>query len=117
MFRSIEPKPEDRPFYLLTSYCIAALLDRLSDPAAAFRELQQSFDSAGGDPASTDLAGLVLYADIAARLHEELPGRHRNLARSVLRMLGVELSDVDADDPEKLRAALNAAYGKLLSRA
>lgn len=116
-FRSVGANPEDRAFYLLTSFCIAELLDQLGDTDAAFRELQRSLDTAGGTPEPTDIGAIALYLGMAGRVHQEVPARHRQLAREVLNACGVILSETDSLDLEKISAAIREAYRKRPNQA
>jgi hypothetical protein len=111
-FRAVKAKPEDRFFYLLLAYCLAKTLDEVGEPQEAFDELTHRLNEAGGAPDRSDLGLVTLYMDLAARLGQDLPSRHRDLVRDAIRAWEIPLTESESQNPEKLMAALAAANEK-----
>ena len=112
-FRAVNARPEDRPFYLLAAYCLARTLDELGQAQEAFNELTHRLGEAVGAPGREDLGIVTVYVNFAARLAQDVPPRHRDLIRDVVRTWEIPLTDSESLNPERLLAAVTAANERL----
>lgn len=113
--RNVHASPADRAYYLLNSFCIARILDEINQPEEALRELYSGLETVGGSPQETDVASLLLYADLAERLHHDLPDSVLQLALNVAQMCGVRLDDNEQRDYSKVIRALASIQDRRLN--
>lgn len=114
--RKVEAEPGNHFFYVLTARCTAQVLDELDRPEEALACLRESLDKVEGPVELTDLEAVLLYAELADRLDQELPGPFLATSRRVLEMRGAALSDCELGSREQVLRALRAADEKARER-